>query len=118
MLEEQAACYRDVLRPQLAEHGIHLVAGTTSTQEQREEASASSTREISPVLTPLSLDAAHPFPYVSNLSTSWAFRLDGPGHGRVGARPGQGAERSCRSGCACRTGVARRRRASSSASTR
>jgi polyphosphate kinase len=30
------------------------------------------------VLTPLSLDAAHPFPYVSNLSTSWAFRLGDP----------------------------------------
>jgi polyphosphate kinase len=29
-------------------------------------------------LTPLSLDAAHPFPYVSNLSTSWAFRLRDP----------------------------------------
>ena len=38
----------------------------------------SSTQEISPVLTPLSLDAAHPFPYVSNLSTSWAFRLEDP----------------------------------------
>ena len=34
--------------------------------------------QISPVLTPLSLDAAHPFPYVSNLSTSWAFRLGDP----------------------------------------
>ena len=30
------------------------------------------------MLTPLSLDAAHPFPFVSNLSTSWAFRLEDP----------------------------------------
>ena len=40
-------------------------------------------RDISPVLTPLSLDAAHPFPYVSNLSTSWAFQLEDPVSGEA-----------------------------------
>ncbi len=33
------------------------------------------------MLTPLSLDGAHPFPFVSNLSTSWAFRLVDPASG-------------------------------------
>ncbi len=46
--------------------------------EQHDEVSAYFDTEISPVLTPLGLDAAHPFPYVSNLSTSWAFRLLDP----------------------------------------
>ena len=78
MLAEQAACYTDVLRPQLAAHGVHLVDWEDLTDAQRDEASAVFDTEISPVLTPLSLDAAHPFPYVSNLSTSWAFRLDDP----------------------------------------
>ena len=36
---------------------------------------------VSPVLTPLSLDASHPFPFISNLSTSWEFRLAEPTSG-------------------------------------
>ena len=78
MLAEQAACFTDVLRPLLAEHGIHLQDWGDLSDGQREEVSTVFDREISPVLTPLSLDAAHPFPYVSNLSTSWAFRLEDP----------------------------------------
>jgi polyphosphate kinase len=78
MLAEQAACYTEVIRPELAEHRIHLVDWGDLTVAQRDEASILFDKEISPVLTPLSLDAAHPFPYVSNLSTSWAFRLEDP----------------------------------------
>jgi len=78
MLAEQAACYTEVVRPRLAEQGIHLLGWDDLSEAQREEASGAFVREISPVLTPLSLDAAHPFPYVSNLSTSWAFRLEDP----------------------------------------
>jgi polyphosphate kinase 1 len=81
MLAQEAACYREVLRPRLAEHGLHLVVWDDLSDEQREEASTVFDTEISPVLTPLSLDAAHPFPYVSNLSTSWAFRLRDPMNG-------------------------------------
>ena len=78
MLAQQADCYVQVLRPQLAEHGVHLTAWDALDAAQRAELSEVFDTEISPVLTPLSLDDAHPFPYVSNLSTSWAFRLDDP----------------------------------------
>jgi polyphosphate kinase len=81
LLAEQAACYVDVVRPQLAEQGIHLVEWADLDEEQRQEASSVFESQIYPVLTPLSLDAAHPFPYVSNLSTSWAFRLADPVNG-------------------------------------
>ncbi len=83
MLDEQAACYAQVLRPRLAEHGIRLVGWDDLDDAQRDEASAVFERDISPVLTPLSLDAAHPFPYVSNLSTSWAFQLEDPVSGEA-----------------------------------
>ena len=78
MLAQQAACYEEELRPQLATNGIHLVDWAGLNDAQREEASAQFRSEVLPVLTPLSLDAAHPFPYVSNLSTSWAFNLEDP----------------------------------------
>ena len=78
MLEQQAECYEHVLRPRLGEHGVHLTDWEDLTNEQREELSTVFDTEISAVLTPLSLDEAHPFPYVSNLSTSWAFRLEDP----------------------------------------
>jgi polyphosphate kinase len=83
MLDEQAGCYIQVLRPRLAEHGIRLVGWDDLDAAQRDEASAVFERDISPVLTPLSLDAAHPFPYVSNLSTSWAFQLEDPVSGEA-----------------------------------
>jgi polyphosphate kinase len=78
LLEEQAACYTGALRPSLARRGVHLAAWADLSEEQRGEASSAFDSEISPVLTPLSLDAAHPFPFISNLSTSWAFRLRDP----------------------------------------
>jgi polyphosphate kinase len=78
MLAEQASCYGEVLRPRLAEHGVRLVTWDDLSEAQRQEMSNVFDTQISPVLTPLSLDAAHPFPYVSNLSTSWAFRLGDP----------------------------------------
>ena len=78
MLAQLAACYTDVILPQLAGHGIQLVDWNDLTDAQRDETSAIFAQQISPVLTPLSLDSAHPFPYVSNLSTSWAFSLEDP----------------------------------------
>ena len=43
MLVEQARCYREVLRPRLAEHGVRLVTWDDLSEEQRDEASRCST---------------------------------------------------------------------------
>jgi polyphosphate kinase len=48
------------------------------TAAQRDEASRFFDRNVSPALTPLGLDPAHPFPFVSNLSTNWGFILHNP----------------------------------------
>jgi polyphosphate kinase len=83
MSAEQAACYTDVIRPELAANGIQLLDWAELSDEQKAEVSTVFDTEISPVLTPLSLDGAHPFPFVSNLSTSWAFQLVEPVSGET-----------------------------------
>jgi polyphosphate kinase len=75
MLAEQARCYTDVLLPELARHGIRVSTWENLTATQREESSRYFDTHVSPALTPLGFDPAHPFPFMSNLSTNWAFVL-------------------------------------------
>jgi len=74
-LQRQADCYRNTLIPALGNHGIHVRRWDELTAAQQDEASAHFDAEISPALTPLVFDPAHPFPFLSNLSTSLAFLL-------------------------------------------
>ncbi|MFZ1325104.1 MAG: polyphosphate kinase 1 [Candidatus Contendobacter sp.] len=76
-LEQQARCYQELL-PRLAEQGLFLVDWQQLNAAQREEASAIFDRDVSPALTPLGMDPAHPFPFMSNLSTNWGFILRNP----------------------------------------
>ena len=77
-LDRQAACFRDAIVPGLASHGVYLRKWDELTQAQQAEASAYFDSEISPALTPLVFDPSHPFPFLSNLSTSLAFLLTDP----------------------------------------
>ena len=79
-LAEQARCYQE-LAPLLAEQGIILATWDTLTLAQRDEVSSFFDRNVSPALTPLGLDPAHPFPFMSNLSTNWGFLLLNPDSG-------------------------------------
>lgn len=82
-LERQAGCFRNTLIPELEKHGIHLRRWDELTAAQQDEAGAYFDSEVSPALTPLVFDPAHPFPFLSNLSTSLAFLL----HDREGEPP-------------------------------
>ena len=75
LLERQAECYRKMILPQLAEHGIYLRNWSELTPRQQEEAGKYFDSQVSPALTPLVIDPVHPFPFLSNLSTSLVFRL-------------------------------------------
>lgn len=70
------------LIPALDEHGIHIVDWPALTRNERKHLSAVFDEEIYPVLTPLAVDPAHPFPYISNLSMNLAVTVRTPGTGQ------------------------------------
>src|SRR5215468_7644432 len=74
----QADCYRHQIVPLLAGHGITVRRWEELTPEQHEEASDYFDSQVSPALTPLVIDPDHPFPFLSNLSTSLVLRLREP----------------------------------------
>jgi polyphosphate kinase len=80
MLSRQADCFARTIVPELAGHGIFLRNWDELTDGQREEAGRYFESSLSPALTPLVIDQAHPFPFLSNLSTSLAFLLRDPAH--------------------------------------
>ncbi len=69
--------------PALAAHGIGLLSLDDASPEDREYIARYFRENVFPVLTPLAVDPAHPFPYISNLSLSIAVMLrdsDGEEH--------------------------------------
>ena len=68
MIEEQMRCLHQDIFPQLKAHGIEIETYDSLTQAERDLLSTYFDDEIFPVLTPLAVDPAHPFPYISNQS--------------------------------------------------
>ena len=81
MLVQQAACLTNDLRPKLAEQGIHILKWENLSTEEREKANRFFRLNVFPVLTPLAVDPGHPFPFISNLSTSLGVILSLPDRG-------------------------------------
>src|ERR1700742_2691716 len=79
-LRRQAGGYRQTIIPGPAEHGVFLRSWNELTPGQQEEGARFFKHELSPALTPLVIDPVHPFPFLSNLSTSLVFRLRDVAH--------------------------------------
>ena len=75
---EQHGLFQHTLRPALAEAGVHLLDYATLDTAQREHLQTYFEQHVFPVLTPLSVDAAHPFPKMSNLSLNLAVIVEDP----------------------------------------
>ncbi|WP_149360016.1 RNA degradosome polyphosphate kinase [Lolliginicoccus suaedae] len=72
LANKHARVFMDQVRPALAGEGILLVAWAELTDEQRKAMTKYFHDQVFPVLTPLAVDPAHPFPYISGLSLNLA----------------------------------------------
>lgn len=78
MLKEQANIFLKSLRPALEQNKIFLVEWKDLSAKEKELVRKYYIKNVFPVLTPLSVDPGHPFPFISNLSTSLGVTLKHP----------------------------------------
>jgi len=71
MVLEQMRCLKEDVLPALASEGIVVAPYESLTKAERDQADEYFAREVFPVLTPLAVDPAHPFPYISGLSLNF-----------------------------------------------
>jgi polyphosphate kinase len=76
MVAEQTRCLRQEILPQLKAQGIEIASYDELTEAERESLNDYFTANIFPVLTPLAVDPAHPFPYISNLSLNLGLMVE------------------------------------------
>ncbi len=76
--------------PALAEAGVRVADWSSLDDADRRHLTEAFNRQIFPVLTPLSVDPGHPFPYISNLSLNLIVRVGDPVTGRRAGGAGEG----------------------------
>jgi len=82
LMEEQSRLLRGTLIPSLAAEGIDILRWEELTAAERSQATEFFGKRVFPVLTPLAVDPAHPFPYISGLSLNIALVIRNPKTGK------------------------------------
>ncbi len=77
LVAQQYAIYNDELLPLLERKGIRLVPHSERNARQKRWVKDYFVREVQPLLLPIGLDPAHPFPQVANKSLNFIVRLTG-----------------------------------------
>jgi polyphosphate kinase len=77
IVEKQYALLNQEILPQLSAKGIHLLRHQDRNEAQRAWVKEYFDREVRPLLTPIGLDPAHPFPQVVNKSLNFIVELSG-----------------------------------------
>ena len=70
-----ARAFQDLVRPAMADAGIDVVDWQSLNDADRRSLRTYFSNQIFPVLMPLAVDPAHPFPYISGLSLNLAVRV-------------------------------------------
>ena len=90
LAQRHARCWLDDVEPALADAGIRVLHWAELDRTERDRLGEYFRAQVFPVLTPLAVDPAHPFPYISGLSLNLAVLV------RDAAGPGWPAERFAR----------------------
>ena len=77
-----AAAFRELVKPDLDDAGIHIENWNDLGPADRERVDEIFALQIFPVLMPLAVDPAHPFPYISGLSLNLSIRVRNPKTGK------------------------------------
>src|SRR5690606_25804733 len=80
--ERQSNLLHEAIIPALADEKICLLRWAELTDDEREHITAFYHQRVFPVLTPLAVDPAHPFPYISGLSLNIALVMRNPRTGK------------------------------------
>ena len=72
----QRECWNNVVMPQLRDEGIVIEEYSGLPARDRRALTRYFERQIFPVLTPLAVDAGHPFPHISNLSLNMLILIE------------------------------------------
>jgi polyphosphate kinase len=82
LMERHAGLFRDDLVPALAQENIELVRWSDLDRDEQKHCKRLFKDRVFPVLTPLAVDPAHPFPYISGLSLNLAVLVRNPKTGK------------------------------------
>ncbi len=80
---EQSRIFHDEIAPDFEAAGIRFSDWSDLDDDDREWLVDEFEERVLPVLTPLAVDPAHPFPYISNLSLNLAVRVRDPATGET-----------------------------------
>ncbi|MEV0371053.1 RNA degradosome polyphosphate kinase [Streptomyces sp. NPDC050636] len=78
LMARHAACFQQDIAPALSDEGVHLIRWPELTEKEQARLFTLFRQQIFPVLTPLAVDPAHPFPYISGLSLNLAVVVRNP----------------------------------------
>jgi polyphosphate kinase len=77
LVEKQYLLFNDELMPALSAQGVRLITFNERNKAQHKWVKQFFDQNVRPLLTPVSLDPAHPFPQVANKSLNFIVRLSG-----------------------------------------
>jgi polyphosphate kinase len=78
MIADQMRCLTHEILPELAQQEIVVASYASLSPPERDKADDYFKRQVFPVLTPLAVDPAHPFPYISGLSLNMGLMVEAP----------------------------------------